>query len=69
MEFSFYSPVKLVFGQPVATALPAVLTELQVERVLLLSDAGLAAIGLVDQLTTQLRTGGWQVAVFTEVQS
>ncbi|MFN2168582.1 MAG: iron-containing alcohol dehydrogenase family protein [Anaerolineae bacterium] len=69
MEFSFYSPVKLVFGQPVATALPAVLTELQVERVLVLSDAGLAAIGLVDQLAAQLRTGGWQVAVFTEVQS
>ena len=28
MEFSFHSPVKLVFGQPIATALPAVLTEL-----------------------------------------
>ena len=43
MEFSFYSPVKLVFGQPVATALPAVLAEIGVERILVLSDAGLEA--------------------------
>jgi alcohol dehydrogenase class IV len=69
MEFSFYSPVKLVFGQPVAAALPAVLSEIGVERVLLLSDAGLAALGLVGQIAGQLRAGGWQVATFTQIQS
>ena len=69
MDFSFYSPVKLVFGQPVATALPAVLTELEVTRVLLISDAGLAAIGLVDRLAGQLAGGDWQVTTCTQVQS
>ena len=69
MEFGFYSPVKLVFGQPVSTALPAILTELGVERVAVLSDAGLAAIGLVDQIAGTLRAEGWQVATFAQVQS
>lgn len=69
MEFDFYSPVKLVFGQPVATALPATLAELEVERVLLLSDAGLASIGLVDQIAGALNNAGWQVVAFTQVQS
>jgi alcohol dehydrogenase len=69
MDFGFYSPVKLVFGQPVATALPATLAETAVERVLLISDAGLAAIGLVDQMAGTLSSEGWQVATFTQVQS
>jgi alcohol dehydrogenase class IV len=69
MEFGFYSPVKVVFGQPVAGALPASLTEIDVERVLLLSDGGLAAIGLVDQIAGGLMAEGWQVATFTGVQS
>jgi alcohol dehydrogenase class IV len=69
MEFGFFSPVRLVFGQPVATALPAILTETEVERVLLLSDAGLDAIGLVDQIAGTLRAEGWQVATFARVQS
>ena len=68
MEFGFYSPVKVVFGQPVAAALPAALAELEVERLLLLSDAGLAAIGLVDQMAETLRAAGWRVMTFTGVQ-
>jgi alcohol dehydrogenase len=69
MEFNFYSPVKLVFGQPVAAALPAVLTEIEAERVLLLSDAGLEATGLVDQIVRSLGAGGWQVSTFARVRS
>jgi alcohol dehydrogenase class IV len=69
MEFGFYSPVRLVFGQPVDVALPAVLAELGVERLLLLSDAGLDALGLVGHIASRLRTGGWQVTTFTWVQS
>lgn len=69
MEFSFYSPVKLVFGQPIAAALPAVLTEIGAQRVLILSDTGLEALGLVGQIVGQLRAGGWQVATFTQIQS
>jgi alcohol dehydrogenase len=69
MEFGFFSPVKLVFGQPVAAALPAVLAEIGVERVLVLSDAGLDALGLVDQIARRLGADGWQVAAFAQVQS
>jgi alcohol dehydrogenase class IV len=69
MEFGFYSPVKMVFGQPVATALPVVLAEIGVERLLVLSDAGLDALGLVAQIAGQLRTGGWQVATFAQIRS
>ena len=69
MEFGFYSPVKLVFGQPVAEALPALLAEIGIERVLVLSDAGLDALGLVSQIAGQLRDEGWQVATFTQIQS
>jgi alcohol dehydrogenase len=69
MEFGFYSPVKLVFGQPVAAALPSVLSEIGVRRVLLLSDAGLEALGLVGQIAKALSADGWQVATFARVQS
>jgi alcohol dehydrogenase class IV len=69
MAFNFYAPVKLVFGQPVADALPAVLTEIGVERVLVISDAGLEALGLVGQIAEGLRFGGWQVATFARVRS
>jgi alcohol dehydrogenase class IV len=69
MEFDFYSPVRLVFGRPVGTALPAVLAKIGVERILLLSDAGLAAIGLVDLIARSLGSDGWQVSTFAQVQS
>jgi alcohol dehydrogenase len=59
----------LVFGRPAAEALPAVLGEIGVERITLLSDAGLAGIGLVDRIAQALRDGGWQVATFCDVQS
>lgn len=69
MQFGFFSPVKLVFGQPLATVLPAVLTEMEVERALVLSDAGLDALGVVGETAGRLRAGGWQVATFTQIQS
>ena len=69
MEFSIYSPVNLVFGQPAADALPGVLSEIGAERILLLSDAGLDALGLVGQIAKRLRADGYQVAVSAQVQS
>ena len=69
MEFSFYTPVKLLFGQPVEAALPAVLAEIEVKRLLLLSDPGLQTLGLVDQIAGGLRTDGYETATFAQVQS
>jgi alcohol dehydrogenase class IV len=69
MEFGFYSPVKLFFGQPLADALPAALTEIGAERVLVLSDAGLDALGLVERVAGDLTAGGWQVSTYAQVQT
>jgi alcohol dehydrogenase len=69
MEFGFYCPVKLIFGRPVATALPAALAEIGVQRVLLVSDAGLQALGLVGRVAEALRAGGRQVSIFAGVHS
>jgi alcohol dehydrogenase class IV len=68
-QFAFYSPVKLIFGQPVAEALPEAVTELGAQRVLLVSDSGLADIGLVDEIECLLNKVCGSVAVFAEVQS
>ena len=69
MKFDFYSPVKLVFGQPLGEALPIALSDIGAERVLVLSDAGLKALGLVDRVVSNLETGGWRVSAFTQIQT
>lgn len=55
MAFTFFCPVKLIFSQPVAEALPAVLAEIGAKRVLLLSDPGLVGIGLAENIAALLR--------------
>ena len=69
MEFDFYSPVRFVFGRPVADALPGALAPLGARRLLLLSDPGLQRIGLVDQVGGLLHDGGWEIAVFAQVKT
>jgi alcohol dehydrogenase len=69
MEFTLYTPVKLIFGRPVAQALPEALAELGAQRILLVSDAGLEKAGLVDQVRRILTEAGCQVQTFTGVRS
>ncbi len=69
MAFTFFCPVKLIFGQPVAEALPAALAEIGAQRVLLLSDPGLARIGLAGEVAKLLAGQGLHVATFTEVKT
>lgn len=69
MTFTFFCPVKLIFGQPVAEALPAALAEIGAQRVLLLSDPGLAQIGLAGKIARLLADKGLDVATFTEIKS
>ena len=69
MAFTFFCPVKLIFGQPVAEALPAALAEIGARRVLLLSDPGLAQIGLAEQIAALLRGAGLHVATFFDVKT
>lgn len=69
MTFTFFCPVKLIFGQPVAEALPAALAEIGARRVLLLSDPGLAKIGLVEQIAGLLARSGLHVATFAGIKT
>jgi alcohol dehydrogenase len=73
MKFNFYSPVKIIFGEKVTTALPVALTEAvgggEQKRALIVSDEGVAQLGIVDDITRVLEGAGWKTAVFTGVQS
>lgn len=77
MDFSFYFPVKILFGRPLADALPKALeTALRDSSrdpdsgsVLLISDPGLAGTGLVERVTERLHNDRWAVSLFTDVRS
>lgn len=69
MSFTFHLPTKIVFNQPAAETLKIELMALKVRRVLLVSDPGLAQLGVVDQLQTQLAAAGYAMTSFVEVSS
>jgi len=73
MNFNFYSPVKIIFGEKVSAVLPATLSEAIGEgvqkRVLIVSDEGLAQLSLFDDIVQLLEQTGWKTGVFTGVQS
>ncbi len=78
---SFFLPTKVAFGNGALLSLPGILvTELSVDgrtspvagngqpRVLLVADSGLAALGVVDRLSSMLENAGISVAVFAGVR-
>ena len=67
--FTFNLKTKIVFGQPVKTALPPELSALGAKRVLLVSDPGLEKLGLVADLITALTAENIRVTPFTQVTS
>ncbi len=67
--FTFSLPTRVIFGQPAAEALVSQLKALAAERVLLVSDRGLAQAGLPERLRAQLAQAGYTVTVFTGVSS
>lgn len=68
-QFNFHLPTKIVFGSPVQKVLPDELKALHAKRVLLVSDAGLAHLGLVGEVTAVLAQAGVVVTIFTDVSS
>jgi alcohol dehydrogenase len=68
-QFSFHSPVKLVFGQPAAEALLEAVADVGARHVLLVSDSGLAELGLVEGIIQLLRRDLESVGVFAGVRS
>ncbi len=67
MSFTYHLPTKIIFGQPALESLRAELAALKAERVLLVSDAGLARIGLVEQFRAGLSDDGRQVGAFADI--
>lgn len=68
-QFTYYLPTKIIFGQPALAALAGELATLDAERVLLVSDPGLAKVGLVEQIQAGLSQAGYKVLPFTEVST
>lgn len=69
MAYIYYLPTKIIFRQPALESLRAELAALKAERVLLVSDAGLARVGLVEQFRVGLSEGDRAVVAFSEVST
>ncbi len=67
--FTYHLPTKIIFGLPALEALNNELNLLAARRVLLVSDPGLADIGLVEHLRAGLSTEGRDISAFTQVSS
>jgi alcohol dehydrogenase class IV len=67
--FTFQLPTKISFGQPASEVLRDELTALGVQRALLVSDPGLAKVGLVEQISSGLVEAGLSLSTFTGVSS
>lgn len=68
-QFNYHLPTKIIFGQPAQTVLPVEMASLNAKKVALISDEGLAKLGLVDEITAVLQEAGLDVAVYTDVSS
>ncbi|HEY53846.1 MAG TPA: iron-containing alcohol dehydrogenase [Caldilineae bacterium] len=67
--FTYHLPTKIIFGQPALEALANELDLLEAKRILLVSDPGLADIGLVERIEVGLSNEGRAIVAFTEVSS
>ena len=68
-SFNFHLPTKIVFGQPALEILPVELSAMKVQSALIVSDQGLADLGLVSQFESILQSRDIRVVPFTSVTS
>jgi len=66
--FTFELPTRISFGAGAVSQLPDEIRAVNGTTVLLVSDPGLVAAGVVDRVTDLLRTSGFEPAVFTDVE-
>jgi alcohol dehydrogenase class IV len=69
MAFIYHLPTKIVFDKPAVQAISAELAVLPAGPVLVVSDPGLAHLGLVQDLTGPLSEAGYMVTSFLQVSS
>ncbi|MFW6184381.1 MAG: iron-containing alcohol dehydrogenase family protein [Chloroflexota bacterium] len=67
--FTYHLPTKIVFGKAAGEAAAEQLDDLDARRVLVISDPGLAQLGMVQDLAQALEAQGKTVQTFTEVSS
>jgi len=67
--FTYHLPTKIMFGQPAASALVQMVAELNVDRLLLVSDPGLTELGLVARFERILSQAGLTVRTFGELST
>jgi alcohol dehydrogenase len=65
---AFFNPSVNLFGQGTVNEVGTRLSGLGVKKALLVSDAGLNAIGLVDQVAGIIREAGVEVAIFAKAE-
>ncbi len=65
--FTFDAPTHLIFGSGAIAQLPEALTGLGT-RVLVISDPGVAAAGILDRVVAPIRSGGHNVEITTDVE-
>jgi len=69
VQFTYHLPTKIVFGQTAYEAVPAELKALGAQTVLLVSDPGLADLGLVGELAAALEEASYDAITFSGVSS
>lgn len=65
--FAFDAPTHLIFGSGAIAQLPEAVTGLGT-RVLVISDPGVAAAGILDRVVAPIRSGGHNVEITTDVE-
>ena len=68
-QFSYHLPTKIFFGQPALESLQNELANLGAKKILLISDSGLAQLGMVEQFANGLNKAGFSTTPFTDVSS
>lgn len=67
--FAFHLPTKITWQTPVSEALPEVVASLDADRVLIVTDPGLVAVGLIERVKSSLEASGAAVSIFADVGS
>ncbi|HLR18206.1 MAG TPA: iron-containing alcohol dehydrogenase [Alcanivoracaceae bacterium] len=67
MNFDFISPGRLLVQQGASQQLPSFAREMQAQSILLISDPGLAALGMLDDVKASFQQQGIALTCFTDV--
>jgi len=67
-SYRFFMPTHLQFGTGVTKKIGEILAELNSKRVLVVTDGGLVAAGLIDTITNLIHESGKETVVFSEIK-